>query len=106
MAKDISSVDLVFKILLESEPWREDPNVIDLPFRAEKYDAIAKRAGASGYSSGRLVLGLMACDRNVRPHPNVARAVEHVKETLEKEGHEVCRQSIVSSANALMTGIM
>jgi len=89
MAKDISSVELVFKTLLESEPWRDDPNVIELPWRAEKHDAIAKRAGASGYSSGRLVLGLMACDQNVQPHPNVARALEHVKETLEKEGHEI-----------------
>ena len=106
MAKDISSVELVFKTLLESEPWRDDPNVIELPWRAEKHDAIAKRAGASGYSSGRLVLGFMACDQNVQPHPNVARALEHVKETLEKEGHEVYHESILSSANDLMTGIL
>ena len=106
MAKDISSVELVFKTLLESEPWREDPNVIELPWRAEKHDAIAKRAGASGYSSGRLVLGLMACDKNVQPHPNVARALEHVKETLEIEGHEVYHQSILSSANDLITRIL
>jgi hypothetical protein len=31
IAKDISSVELVFKTLLESELWREDPNVIELP---------------------------------------------------------------------------
>jgi amidase len=93
MAKDVSSVDLVFKALLESEPWREDPNVIELPWRTEKHGEIARRAGEHGHSPGKLVFGLMACDGNVRPHQNVARAIEHVKEALEEEGHEICCQS-------------
>ena len=93
MAKDVSSVDLGFKTLLESEPWREDPTVIEMPWRTEKHDGIARRAGEPGHSPGRLVFGLMACDGKVRPHPNIARALAQVKETLEEEGHEVCCQT-------------
>lgn len=89
MAKDMSSVDLVFKTLLESEPWREDFHVIEMPWRPEKCDAIMRRAGIPGQSSGRLVFGMMTCDGNVRPHPNVAKALDYVRKRLEKEGNEV-----------------
>lgn len=89
MARDISSIKVVFKALLERGPWRDDYNVIEMPWRLNKETAITRRVGTPGLSTGRLVFGMMACDGNVRPHPHIRRAMALVRQVLEQCGHEV-----------------
>ncbi|KAI7656602.1 hypothetical protein KC318_g12311 [Hortaea werneckii] len=89
MSQDVQSVELVFKALLEDAPWRRDPDVIEMPWRPEKQYALQRRAGVPGQRSGRLVFGLLKCDGNVRPHPNIAEGLRHLEEALLEDGHEV-----------------
>ncbi|KAI7288651.1 amidase [Hortaea werneckii] len=89
MSQDVRSVELVFKALLEDAPWRKDPDVIEMPWRPEKQYALQRRAGEPGQRLGRLVFGLLKCDGNVRPHPNIAEGLRHLEEALLEDGHEV-----------------
>lgn len=89
MSPDIKSIGLVFHALLDDAPWRKDHDVIEMPWRQTKYDAIKKRSGVPRQSSGRLVFGLLADDGNVHPSQNIAEGLGHLKQVLLDEGHEV-----------------
>jgi amidase len=89
MSKEIKSVETVFRALLECAPWRQDHNVIEMPWRAEKDNDITRRGGVPRSTPGRLVFGMMTFDGNVRPSPPIKRALTYVRRVLAESGHEI-----------------
>ncbi|KAF7189669.1 Acetamidase [Pseudocercospora fuligena] len=78
----------VFQNLLSAKPWLSDSNVLELPWRQEKLDAIRKRKSQADRLPGRLVFGVMASDGHVQPHPTVDRAILEVTQALQHSGYE------------------
>ncbi|KAM5529583.1 amidase [Fusarium oxysporum f. sp. phaseoli] len=91
MAASVSGLGLVTKALLQEEPWLYDPNVLELPWRASQYDAMAKIIADANVGHGRLAFGIIEHDGVVAPHPPVKRALRIVTNTLEKLGHQIIR---------------
>ncbi|KAH7205445.1 amidase signature domain-containing protein [Fusarium redolens] len=91
MAASVSGLGLVTKALLKEEPWLYDPNVLELPWRASQYDAMAKIIADANVGHGRLAFGIIEHDGVVAPHPPVKRALRIVVNTLEKLGHQIIR---------------
>ena len=89
MAASVSGLGLVTKALLQEEPWLYDPNVLELPWRASQYDAMAKIIADANVGHGRLAFRIIEHDGVVAPHPPVKRALRIVTNTLEKLGHQV-----------------
>ncbi|KAK1054165.1 hypothetical protein LTR74_016029 [Friedmanniomyces endolithicus] len=48
MSADLGGVSTAFKRLLDSRPWVSDMNMIELPWRQEKLDAIRRRKSRIG----------------------------------------------------------
>ncbi|KAK5172025.1 uncharacterized protein LTR77_003662 [Saxophila tyrrhenica] len=91
ISNDLGGVSRVFQALLSSEPWGlSDVDVLELPWRQEKLDAIRRRKSRNG-SSGRLVFGVVECDAHVTPHPPVAKAIATTIQALERYGYEVIK---------------
>lgn len=78
----------VFQGILSAKPWISDSNVLELPWRQEKLDAIRKRTSRADGVPGRLVFGVMASDGHVQPHPTVSRAILMVTQALQHFGYE------------------
>ncbi|EGU80330.1 hypothetical protein FOXB_09159 [Fusarium oxysporum f. sp. conglutinans Fo5176] len=91
MAASVSGLGLVTKALLQEEPWLYDTNVLELPWRASQYDAMAKIIADANVGHGRLAFGIIEHDGVVAPHPPVKRALRIVTNTLEKLGHQMLR---------------
>ena len=81
LGPSISSLRLVFKALLSSEPWLHDPEVLPIPYRAD--------AEYHPETSKDLSFGILTSDGVVNPHPPITRAVRMVAEALKAEGHKV-----------------
>lgn len=79
----------MFRALLDSSPWIHDAETLELPWRQDKFDAIAARTHNFGLADGRLVFGLLASDGHVQPHPTTYKATQIVREALEQRGYEV-----------------
>ena len=77
------------KAILELRPWRDDIEVIELPWRNKSIQSIRERSGKR-VVQGSLTFGVMHWDGLVRPHPPVQRAVDLVVDALKEQGHEVC----------------
>lgn len=78
MARSLSSLELVTKLIIAAEPWNHDPTCHRLPWRQDVYDEISTRP---------LVIGLLVDDGYVRPHPPIERVVKETAATLEAAGH-------------------
>lgn len=74
-----------------------DTETIEMPWHQEKYNEVIARTQSAGRADGRLVLGLLASDQFVRPHPNISKALDTVKHALEACGHEVSMAFIAAS---------
>ena len=81
LGSSISSLQLVFKALLSSEPWLHDPEVLPIPYRAD--------AECRSETSNNLSFGIFTSDGVVNPHPPITRAVRMVAEALKVEGYKV-----------------
>lgn len=86
IAHSAADLELMVRVLLDTEPWRLDPKVIKLPWRGEEQADIHERAATSG-----LCFGVMAWDGMVMPHPPIQRAIAGTVEKLKARGHEVSR---------------
>ena len=69
------------KSIIQAEPWRLDPTVVNKTWDQSAFDNIAKL--------GKLCFGYYKHDGELRPHPPVDRAVEMTAAALRKAGHEV-----------------
>ncbi|MCJ1453633.1 hypothetical protein MMC28_003980 [Mycoblastus sanguinarius] len=84
----LDSIELSMKAILELRPWRDDIEVIELPWRNKSIQSIRERSGKR-VVQGSLTFGVMHWDGLVRPHPPVQRAVDLVVDALKEQGHEV-----------------
>lgn len=90
MSADFGGVSTMFKCLLDSKPWASDMDVLELPWRQEKIDAIRRRKSSNGSSAdGKLVFGVMESDGHVKPHPSIARAISVTTQALQRCGYEI-----------------
>lgn len=92
----VDGLQTVFRNLLDSSPWTHDAETIEMPWRQDKFDAVAARTQRSGRADGRLVFGLLKSDHYVQPHPIISKALAVVKQALEQCGHEVSITSVAA----------
>ena len=81
LGPSISTLRLMFKLLLSTKPWEHDPAVLPIPYRDE--------AESQATELPKLSFGIFSADRVVTPHPPILRAVREVTEGLEAAGHQV-----------------
>ena len=80
MGPSVRSLQLVFKSLLSTKPWRKDASVVPMPWR----DDLEKLGAAS-----ILAIGLLKDDGVVVPQPPMARALQTAANAMKKAGHRV-----------------
>ncbi|KXT09723.1 hypothetical protein AC579_1691 [Pseudocercospora musae] len=78
LARSLSSIEFVTKLVINAEPWNNDPTCHRLPWRQEVYDHA---------TSQPLVIGLLLDDGHVRVHPSIDRVAREVAAKLEAVGH-------------------
>ncbi|KAI9829175.1 MAG: Acetamidase [Thelocarpon impressellum] len=88
MAQSAASLRMLVKAVLSQEPWLQDPITVEMPWRAEQEQQVLE-ARAEVPAGPGLSFGLLRFDGMVKPQPPVLRALEMVKEALEKLGHRV-----------------
>ncbi|KAI9285720.1 amidase signature domain-containing protein [Umbelopsis sp. AD052] len=76
MARTLESVELIAKLLYNSNPERLDENCVPMPWREP---VLPKK----------LVFGVIRSDKVCRPTPAVTRALEKAIEAVKAQGHEV-----------------
>ena len=91
LSYDLEGIKIVFKALQDSSPWTYDSDILELPWRKDKYDSIVTRScDVSGTeANGRLVFGILESDDHVTPHPPIRLALQRVKQALISCGYEV-----------------
>ena len=89
MALDLAALEMGVKVTLDALPWKDDCDVIEMPWRQEKIQDVRSRMSRRGEKDGKLVFAVMKCDGNVRPHPPIQRALDLVTEALLCQGYEV-----------------
>ncbi len=77
MCNSVRDAELIYKVLIDQEPWKHDATVIPMPWNIN-YRAPAK-----------LVIGVMEFDGLVMPHPPIRRAIREAADKLKAAGHEV-----------------
>lgn len=75
MARTLETATLFSRVVIESEPWKEDPHLSGIPWNKDPL---------KGRKSLRI--GIMNDDGVVRPHPPVLRAVQEVVSKIKKAG--------------------
>ncbi|KAI0389101.1 amidase [Xylariaceae sp. FL0594] len=80
MARSLDTIHTVFKALIELKPWEIDARCAPVPWREDVYQDALSRP---------LVIGVLADDGVVRPHPPIARVLKSAVELLENAGHEI-----------------
>ena len=66
MARSLESIETVTRIVINQQPWMEDPTCLPLPWQQHVYEEIQSR---------KLVIGLLLDDDYVRPHPSIERVI-------------------------------
>ncbi|KAF9771233.1 hypothetical protein IL306_011151 [Fusarium sp. DS 682] len=93
MGTSIDALEVVFKVVLGTEPWLKDLAVILIPFRQEVMESYLRRVDEKGnakIAEKPLKMGIFWCDGMVGLHPPVLRGLKVVVEVLKKAGHKVC----------------
>lgn len=90
LGSSITSLEFVFKAIIDSEPWRRDPSLIPIPWRNKAQ--LGKQSGIS--------FGFMASDGVVMPHPPIQRGLQMVLEALQADGHDIVSWSAPSHIEA------
>lgn len=80
---------LLFKAILDQQPWHQDPLAIEMPWRGSIEEETIRLIEKSKSTSGVLAFGLLQHDGIVQPSPPVVRALGSVVEKLKKAGHKV-----------------
>ena len=88
LSNDLDTLISCFKSIVNTHITNSNPMSLDLPWRDNSWSSVQRRRGSPSSGNGRLVLGIMACDGHVRPHPPIQRAIEQVTRALEAAGHE------------------
>lgn len=80
---------MAMKAVLDTFPWQDDCDVVEMPWREEKLQSIRSRTARHHERDGKLVFAVMSCDGNVQVHPPVQRAMALVTKALVQRGYEV-----------------
>lgn len=80
IARSLSSIHMVTKYIIQSEPWKNDPRCDPVPWREEEYLESQKRP---------LVIGLMLDDGVVKVHPPIERVIREAAAKLQAAGHKI-----------------
>lgn len=80
MARDLSSLCYVSRLVANAKPWEFDPKCTPLPWNEVAFQEVQSRP---------LVIGLILDDGVVKVHPPIERALRDLASKLEKQGHEV-----------------
>ncbi|CAG8249637.1 unnamed protein product [Penicillium salamii] len=83
MGHSVETLTLVFKSLLSTKPWLQDPYVLPNPWRAELQFDLDKEPNYTP------AFGLLLDDGLVTPHPPIARALRMIKKAMEEEGYQL-----------------
>lgn len=89
MAGDLPTIEMATKAVLDTSPWQDDSDIVEIPWREEKLQSIRSRTARHHERDGKLVFAVMSCDGNVQVHPPVQRAVALVTKALVQRGYEV-----------------
>ena len=89
MAGDLPTLELALKAVLDTFPWQDDCDVVEIPWREEKLQSIRSRTARHHERDGKLIFAVMKCDGNVQVHPPVQRAMTLVTKALLQRGYEV-----------------
>lgn len=89
MATQVSGLELIMRSLLQTEPWKRDPMVIELPWKENVF--LKMNEGVSGRE--KMAFGIMVSDGYVNPQPPVERAIRMVIDVVRALGHKVCSHS-------------
>ena len=104
MATTVQSLKRIFQTVLQSEPWIEDPLVLELPWRKEHEDDMLKKCHRQG-SGSRLCVGILEHDDVVGVDPPVKRALWTVERLLRGQGHTVSGDHYMAgTSNCAHTG--
>jgi len=82
MGASVTTLELVFKSLISSEPWRHDPFSLPIPWRSEREYHAEKEDHLPAF-------GFLGSDGIVTPHPPIARAMNIIKSALSEEGYQL-----------------
>ncbi|KAJ9487145.1 hypothetical protein VN97_g6178 [Penicillium thymicola] len=80
MARDLSSICYMSRLIANSQPWDLDPRCAPLPWNDTAFQELQDRP---------MVVGLILDDGVVKIHPPIARALLELSEGLKAQGHEV-----------------
>lgn len=80
MARNLSSLIHMSRLMADSQPWTMDPKCSPLPWREDMFQSAQGRP---------LTIGLILDDGVVRVHPPIARALEELSAKLKAAGHEL-----------------
>jgi amidase len=89
MTRDLQSLISITRAVLETLPWNNDVDVIEMPWKNDVLQSVRNRSCHRGERNGKLVFGIMGCDKTVNPHPPVQRAIKIVRDALLERGYEV-----------------
>jgi amidase len=95
MARSLSSLTLVTKLVIEAAPWTMDPQLPPIPWRENVFQ---------DFSTRLLVVGAMLDDGVVKVHPPIERVFCELVTKLKAAGHEVVEWD--SSLNSKCIDIM
>ena len=90
MGRDLPSLITMTRTVLETLPWNNDIDVIEMPWKDDVLQSVRNRSCNQGKRNGKLVFGIMGCDMTVKPHPPIQRALKIVRDALLERGYEVC----------------
>ncbi|PVF94556.1 amidase [Serendipita vermifera] len=83
MSGSLSGLVIFTKTVLDAQPWNYDPVVPRLPWNQDAYELVDHGRGSG------LCFGILMHDEHTLPHPPIHRALNMVKEALERAGHRV-----------------
>jgi amidase len=91
LSTSLDVMHLVFKSILETQPWLRDPVLVPIPWRQHLADEVLKRATASSSSNDKkpLKLGIYRTDNVVTPQPPITRGLRIVADAITIAGHKV-----------------
>ncbi|KAH9832442.1 Amidase enzyme [Teratosphaeria destructans] len=81
MAHTIEDLRLLFKTVLQLEPWTGDPSCLPIPWQSSAESEARRKIAAK-----TLTLGILRSDGVVRPHPPVSRAMDEAAALLRANG--------------------
>jgi len=91
----VDGLKLVTQAVLSTEPWLQDPAVVELPWRQEAEQTVQE-------NSTKLAFGVLRHDGACHVTPPVTRAIETVAESLAKAGHTLIDWNPIPTHTKLM----